>query len=608
MTTVKNSVGFNPVKEEVDGSKAKRMIWSTRAIELAIKGLNDGKKLIFNPFYEKNSKLLKGDLVFERTDEEIKEWIKCKNNISYFVEKYCKLMTPEGIKNVKLRDYQKKYLEHLESNRLSIYLACRQCGKTTTTGVFLLHYICFNTDKNTLIVANKFGTSREIIDKIKKIYVELPYFIKPGIYKWNESEIVMDNGCRVQAEATTINSGIGQTIHMCIWDEAAHVNPNIADKFYNNLFPTLTAAKAKMCISSTQNGRNLFYRLYKAAEAGESDYKAFKTDWNEVPEWNPEKKCWERRDEAWRLKQVANYGSEEAFNSQFGTNFDISANTLISQKILSKRMLRVRDFIEKELPGVSHSYAFYWHPDFDPMNLRKEFLVFTCDLAEGGGGDYTISTIYRMIEPGSGKLECIGFFRSNKLSREEVASSLQELIVKHCDQNKILLSYEKNVYGDLFYRELMDNMENNPALSRFDPSILVKYYNESGSRYVHGIKITPGNKTNYCKLFKESYERDLIINDSRHLSVELGNFNDDGTGHFKAVFGHDDLVMASVQLEFVKSTGQYTYMRSDFDSLMESAPIVDGEEIYNPYETAWSWGMQQMELESIANSSRLGWF
>lgn len=602
------STEFNPVKEEVAGVKAKRIIWSSQSLNMALRGLEQGRKLVANPFYENNTKLLKGDLVFERTEEEVNEWLKCKNDIIYFVEKYCKLMTPEGIKHVKLRDYQCRYLRHLMDNRLSIYLACRQCGKTTTSAVFMLHYILFNTDKNALVLGNKRKTAIEILDKAKKIYIELPYFLRPGIYKWNEAEIVLDNGCRLMAEATTINSGISFTFHCVLADEFAHIAPNIIEKFYNNLFPTITAGKARFMITSTQNGRNLFYRLYKAAESGESEYGHFKTDWNEVPEWNPEKKCWERRDEAWHALQVANYGSEEAFNSQFGTNFDVSANTLISQKILSKRMLRVRDFIEKELPGVSHSYAFYWHPDFDPMNLRKEFLVFTCDLAEGGGGDYTISTIYRMIEPGSGKLECIGFFRSNKLSREDVAASLQELIVKHCDQNKILLSYEKNVYGDLFYRELMDNMENNPALSRFDPSILVKYYNESGSRYVHGIKITPGNKTNYCKLFKESYERDLIINDSRHLSVELGNFNDDGTGHFKAVFGHDDLVMASVQLEFVKATGQYTYMRSDFDSLMESAPIVDGEEIYNPYETAWSWGMQQMELESIANSSRLGWF
>ena len=103
---------FNPVKDEKDSSKAKRMIWTTNSLNMALKGIEQGKRLIANPFYENNTKLLKGDLVFERTKEEIKEWLKCKNDILYFAEKYCKLMTPEGIKHVYLRDYQKKYLSY----------------------------------------------------------------------------------------------------------------------------------------------------------------------------------------------------------------------------------------------------------------------------------------------------------------------------------------------------------------------------------------------------------------------------------------------------------------------------------------------------------------
>ena len=125
----KANEAFNPVKEDRDGVKAKRAIWSTKSIDLAFEGLKQGRKLLANPFYERNTKLLKGDLVFDRTEEEIEEWLKCKNDIIYFVEKYCKLMTPEGIRHVKLRDYQVKYLRHLEQHRLSIYLACRQCGK-----------------------------------------------------------------------------------------------------------------------------------------------------------------------------------------------------------------------------------------------------------------------------------------------------------------------------------------------------------------------------------------------------------------------------------------------------------------------------------------------
>ena len=598
-------IDFDPIKEDKDGVKAKRMIWSTKALDLAIKGLGEGRKLVANPFYENNIKLLKGDLVFQRTPEEVAEWKKCKKDIHYFVEKYCKLMTPEGIKHITLRDYQHKYLDHLDKNQLSVYLACRQCGKTTTTCIYLLHYLLFNVDKNTLICANILKTAKEIIDKTKKIFVELPFFLKPGIYKWNESEIVLDNGCRVQCTSTTGTSGIGFTINMLVLDEFAHLAPNIAERFYNNIFPTVVASKAKVAITSTQNGRNLFYRIYKAAEAGESDYKPFKTDWYEVPEWNPDKKCWEKRDEKWRRLQIANYGSEEAFNSQFGTNFDISSNTLISQKILSKLSTSLMEFINKEIPGVIAGDSFYWHPNFDPSTLKQNHIIITGDLSEGVERDYTVFMISRMIEPESGKLECVGFFRSNSLSRETCALAIQTLICKYCDLDKVLLSYERNTYGDLFYKQLIENAEKDPLVSDFDESIIVKYFNETGTKFNRGIKITSGNKTVHCKLFKEDFERGLITNDSLQTSIELGNFNDDGTGHYKAVFGHDDLVMTMVQLTFVKNTLQYKMMRSDFDSQIEPQQSQQDSN-YDVY--AEPWGEDIYDLDVKGNVGRLNRF
>ena len=42
---------------------------------------------------------------------------KCKNDISYFIEKYCILVTPNGIENIRLSDSQKKYLEYLDKHR-----------------------------------------------------------------------------------------------------------------------------------------------------------------------------------------------------------------------------------------------------------------------------------------------------------------------------------------------------------------------------------------------------------------------------------------------------------------------------------------------------------
>lgn len=560
-----NMSNFNPIKEDKDGIIAKRTIWSTSAIKVALKGLQQGRKLVANPFYENNTQLLKSDLVFERTPGEIEEWKRCASDILYFAEKYCQLMTPEGIQKVTLRDYQKKYLLHLVNHRLSIYLACRQCGKTTTSAIYMLWYVLFNFDKNALVIADVRKHAIEILDKTKKIFYELPYFLKPGINKWNENEIVLDNGCRIMASATTITAAISYTFHEILWDEAAHLQANIQEKFYNNLFPTITAAKAKFMITSTQNGYNLFYRLYKAAEAGENEYAPFKTDWYEVPEWNPEKRCWEERDEEWHKLQVANYGSEEAFNSQFGTEFDVGAKTLLHRNVIRKLRQNVEQYVYKDLPGVSLSENYHWKEDYEPAEqLRKDFIVITGDLAEGVNKDYTHFNINRLIEPGSGKIENIGYYRSNDVDRREVAKTIMEIVATLCDYNNTLVSFEKNTYGEFFLKLIEEMLDDVPG---FDMSCLVKYYNDTNTKFEYGIKITRGNKNSACILFKEDFEKDLIKDNSALFVTEIANFTDsEDKGVWKAAFGHDDCVMSMVQIEFVKKTLQYILLKQDFDA------------------------------------------
>ena len=52
----KNS-DFNPVKEDMSGVQAKRVIWSSKALNLALEGIKQGRKLVANPFYENNTKI-----------------------------------------------------------------------------------------------------------------------------------------------------------------------------------------------------------------------------------------------------------------------------------------------------------------------------------------------------------------------------------------------------------------------------------------------------------------------------------------------------------------------------------------------------------------------
>ncbi len=584
---------FNPVKEDESGKKAKRVIWSTSAIELAIQGLSQGRELIANPFYERDIRLLKGDLNYQRTEEEIQEWIKCKNDIIYFAENYCKLMTPLGIRKVDLRDYQKRYLRHVTENQLSIYLACRQCGKTTTTAVALLHYICFNVEKNALVCGNKRKTAVEIIDKIQKIFYELPFFIKPGVYKWNQAEIAFDNGCRVQGEATTNNAGIGFTIHWLLLDEFAHIAKNIAEPFYNNIFPTVSAAKAKVTITSTQNGRNLFYRLYKGAEEGVSDYKAFKTDWYEVPEWDANQKKFVPRDEAWYNKQIANFGSVEAFNSQFGCDFDISSDGLINNRILKKIQAKTHPFV----PGggsemLLEKLGDFWFfdnkfldeytvkkPEVNIVDLFKHLpLLITIDISEGVGKDYTcfaIHTYERISDSSSSsqskyKLRLIGYYRCNSKPRPDQVRELLQFLCHFCNYDHTLVSIEYNTYGELFYQEILKQTED---LMDFDRNVIIKYYvdPQNPKKWHPGIRLNSRNKPLACNLFKESFEEGKY--DSAGCEVllnELANFiKNPNNDSYAASFGNDDLVMCAIQTELTKNTTQYKMLLSELDGILQ---------------------------------------
>lgn len=578
-----NKSTFNPIKEDVDGKKAHSVVWTSESIDMAIRGLGQGKKLVANPFYEYNTKLLKGDLVFQRTKEEEAEFVRCMNDIVYFANKYCKLMTPEGIRNIQLRPYQVNYLRHLEKHNLSIFLSCRQSGKTTTSAIFLLHYILFNTDKNSLVLGNKRKTAVEILDKIRKIFYEIPHFLKPGVFKWNESEIAFDNGCRCMAEATTINSGISFTFHCVLADEFAHIPPNILDKFYNNLFPTITAGKARFIISSTQNGFNLFQRLYIAAENGENDYGAFRTDWWEVPEWNPDTHTWDKRDDEWKRRQIANYGSEEAFEAQFGTRFMVNCRSLIDNRILNDRISKSTRFINKHLLGVPYSECFYWLPDYEPNEeLIRENLLITIDIGEGIKRDSTVFVISR-VYPNS-KIKVLGYFKSNTIRIETCALILCRLISSHINhiQDRCLISFELNTYGQMFFKCIRDISEQYSSLEHgdyIDYNIFIKYGDIENTR-IPGVKLTSKNKPVFCSLFKQEFENGDIEFQSSEFLREIENFVDiKDNGSYAAIVGHDDIAMASIQISAARQTDRFKYFIQEISlNEVSDEPFVD---LYN---------------------------
>lgn len=602
---------FDPIKYDKGGKEAEKVIWSTKSLNAAVKALNEGLPLKANPFIGKNTKLLKPDLVYRRTPEEIEDYVKCMQDPVHFGSK-CYLMTPSGLQQCKLRDYQEDYLRHLQKNRFSIWLACRQAGKSVTTAIYCLWVILFNTDKSGLILSKSGAAGGDLLSKVKDMYLYLPYHLKCGTLKWNQGSISFDNNSSISTEAFGPTAGLGKTINFLILDEFAWCPPNEVELFYNNIIPTVTTiSDSNVCIMSTQNGFNLFYKIWKGAIEKKNIYAPFKVDWWQVPQFNTKTQQWEKRTEEWRQMMIGVLGSEEDFNYQYSTKFAVSDKCLVSRQCLTKLRENVILFENREIPGVyvHNSNFLFWDPNFNLEELKTGYFVVFIDLAEGGGGDSTVFNIFKLKD--NEVLQQVGVWRSNTVDLENASLEFWLLASQLFNNDRCIISIEWNTYGALFFRilsNLNDNeydMDNSwrwnvtPDPDGLDLSHIIRYKKQSldeeiasngkrksTSNLIPGIKFTAGNKNTACSLLKIELEKEQVILNDLITVGELENFEDkNGNGSYKASYGHDDNIMTCCQIPMARETAAWKSWIEEYElSKTENNINSKWNNMGNPYE------------------------
>ena len=86
----------------------------------------DKQKLCYNG----NIKLKKAGVTLSYTPDQIQEYIKCKNDIIYFIKNYVKIISLDhGLVPFELYSYQEEMIGTFDSNRFTICLLPRQSGK-----------------------------------------------------------------------------------------------------------------------------------------------------------------------------------------------------------------------------------------------------------------------------------------------------------------------------------------------------------------------------------------------------------------------------------------------------------------------------------------------
>lgn len=550
-------------------------VWTTEKVNKLLEDIDAGVDVKSTPFWDGKPEWRSANIVFEYTAEEMEEIQRCAKDVIYFANNYCFSMTDEGVKNITLRDYQEDVLRDFQDNRFCVFLSPRQVGKTITTGIFLTWYLLFHSDKNLMVLSNTGATTTEIIDKIKVILQNLPFFLKPGIILNNQMTMKFDNGCRLFGRNTTKTAAIGFTIHFLYCDEFAHIHNNFIDPFWRSVYPTLSSSKiSRVVITSTPNGMNKFYDIYKDALEGNNEFKPIRIDWWQVP----------GRDEAWMKREIGNLGSEEDFNQEYGCQFLASSKLLLDRTTLGQIKRLSTEFVWRELTDLHNKDINYehlrWHPKFNLDSIKDtDRFVFTVDTAGGGGGDYTVLNIFKLVPMPEKMIEQqinandegdfmsllqVGMFRSNKAGVEELQPIIETLLYDVFGEDAVKIVLEMDFKGNLLY----ERMSNHTKF--YEDMFIHTKHSENARRMSPGIKLNPKNKYEFCMEFRRLVRSGRVIPCEKNTFNELMSFGLDKKGSYSSQIGHDDIAMSMVNLvPFFTSDQYYEIVENIYDGLDE---------------------------------------
>ena len=180
------------------------------------------------------------------TPEQVQEYIKCSNDPIYFIKNYVKIVAvDQGLVPFNMYNYQESLIKTLHDNRFVIGKLPRQTGKTTTVGSYLLHYVLFNQNVNVAILANKQATAIEILSRIKMAFEYLPKWLQQGVVEWNKGSIMLENGSKILASATSSSAIRGGSFNCISANSKLIIKNTLTDEVINTTIGELYANSSR---------------------------------------------------------------------------------------------------------------------------------------------------------------------------------------------------------------------------------------------------------------------------------------------------------------------------------------------------------------------------
>ena len=470
--------------------------------------------------YLGNPNLKKANTAIEFTEEQVIEFLKCKEDPVYFANNYIKIVSlDEGLTQFHPYHFQEKLINNFHNNRFNICKMPRQTGKSTTVVSYLLHYAVFNDSVNIGILANKAATARELLGRLQTAYENLPRWMQQGIIAWNKGSLELENGSKILAASTSASAVRGMSFNILFLDEFAFVPNHVADSFFASVYPTITSGKnTKVIIVSTPHGMNHFYRMWHDAEKGKNEYIPTDVHWSEVP----------GRDEKWKKTTIKNT-SESQFKVEFECEFLGSVNTLIAP---SKLRTLIYDNPIQRNAGLD----VYENP------IQDHDYVMTVDVARGVGEDYSAFVCVDITEFPH---KIVAKYRNNDIKPMLFPNIIYEIAKNY---NSAYILCEVNDIGDQVASILQYDLEYQNLLmcSMRGRAGQIVGQGFSGKKTQLGVKMSKTVKKVGSLNLKTLIEEDKVIFNDYEIISELTTFISKHNS-FEAEEGcNDDLAMCLV--------------------------------------------------------------
>jgi hypothetical protein len=515
--------------------------------------------------YLGNANLKSAGVNINFSPEQIEEYMKCANDPLYFISNYVKIVSlDKGLVPFEPYDFQEEMIESVHKNRFVIMKCPRQSGKSTTMVSYLLHYILFNQNMSVAILANKLSTARELLGRLKLAYEYLPMWLQQGVVEWNKGSIVLENGSKALAAATSSSAVRGGSYNCIMLDEFAYVPQNVAEEFFSSVYPTITSGKdTKVIIVSTPKGLNMFYRLWvnatkKPGEEGKNEYFALDVHWRDVP----------GRDEEWKKQTIANT-SVEQFRTEFETEFLGSMHTLVAPEKLKCLVYRTPEFINNE------GLRIYQRP------IPDHKYIMVVDTARGQGQDYHA---FSVVDVSCIPYQVVATFRNNMLAPMLYPNAIYPIARQY---NNAYTLVEINDIGGQVADILHDELE-------YDNIIYVSMQGRKGQvvnggfgakgSSINGVKTSTAVKRIGCSILKNLIEDTKLIVEDFNTVDELTTFVAKGDSFEAEDNHHDDLAMTLVLFSWLTTQAYFKSITgSDIRKDLYEEQIKNLEEEMTPF-------------------------